>query len=118
MSLLAFCRAGPSNCRRIYSNDLLKGRNYATEVISAFTKPSAFGQPLYPSHPHLRMFFFAYVLLAALILNVHIVQRDEVTPGIALNEYKKRRSRLMQALPDSSMVVSVAAPVKYMSGGM
>lgn len=57
MSLLAFCRAGPSKCRRIYSNDLLKGRNYATEVISAFTKPSAFGQPLYPSHPHLRMFF-------------------------------------------------------------
>lgn len=62
--------------------------------------------------------FSAHDLLAALILNIYIVQRDEVTPGITLNEYKKRRSRLMQALPDSSMVVSVAAPVKYMSGGM
>lgn len=45
------------------------------------------------------------------------MQEKEVTPGITLQEYEDRRSRLMEQLPDSSMVVSIAAPMKYMSGG-
>ena len=45
------------------------------------------------------------------------VQKNEITPGFALAEYARRRSKLMEALPPSSMVVAVSAPVKYMSGG-
>ncbi|KAH6915471.1 peptidase M24 [Coprinopsis sp. MPI-PUGE-AT-0042] len=59
-------------------------------------KPTEFGQPRPASHPHL----FA---------------QEEVTPGISLSEYDARRKRLMDSLPDNSVVVSVAAPVKYMS---
>ncbi|CAL1703435.1 unnamed protein product [Somion occarium] len=73
-------------------------RYYATEVlINAGIKPTPFGQPLYPSHPHL-------------------LQPGETTPGIPEEEYERRRRALMDSLPDDSLVVSVAGQVKYMSG--
>ncbi|OCB90214.1 peptidase M24 [Sanghuangporus baumii] len=73
-------------------------RTYSTHSnIPDFSKPSTLGQPHFLSHPH-------------------IVRKNEVTPGISLSEYKSRRARLMARLPESSMVVSVAASVKYMSG--
>ncbi|OSX60604.1 hypothetical protein POSPLADRAFT_1147567 [Postia placenta MAD-698-R-SB12] len=60
-------------------------------------KPSVYGQPLFPSHPHL-------------------VNEGELTPGIPMEEYQRRRRTLMDSLPPNSAVVCVAAPVKYMSG--
>ncbi|KAI5116860.1 hypothetical protein M0805_009170 [Coniferiporia weirii] len=98
MSLLF--RTGPQlTASRRYIQKRATGiRKYATELgRSNFAKPSAFGQPLYPSHPNL-------------------VRQDEVTPGITSEEYETRKARLMRELPESSAVVSVAAPVKYMSG--
>ncbi|EIM85484.1 peptidase M24 [Stereum hirsutum FP-91666 SS1] len=62
-------------------------------------KPSLFGQPTFHSHPHL-------------------VKPDETTPGIPAQDYERRRSELMQGLPNGSLVVSVAAQVKYMSAGI
>ncbi|KAJ7047875.1 peptidase M24 [Mycena alexandri] len=73
-------------------------RRYATEAIAnEIPKPSAFGQPLFQSHPHL-------------------VQHTELTPGFSAAEYETRRRNLMQSLPNSSIVISVAAGIKYMSG--
>ncbi|KAJ7122944.1 peptidase M24 [Mycena epipterygia] len=73
-------------------------RRYATEAANtAVLKPSAFGQPLFQSHPHL-------------------VQNTELTPGFSAQEYETRRRNLMNSLPDSSIVVSIAGTVKYMSG--
>lgn len=69
-------------------------RKYATEA--ALLKPSAYGQTLFQSHPHL-------------------VQRHELTPGIPAEDYEQRRKKLMDSLPPKSVVVSVAAPTKYMS---
>ncbi|KAK0498261.1 peptidase M24 [Armillaria luteobubalina] len=60
-------------------------------------KPSLYGQPLHPSHPHL-------------------VQPNELTAGIPHEEYERRRRVLMESLPDNSMVVAAAAPVTFMSG--
>ncbi|KAJ7929084.1 peptidase M24, structural domain-containing protein [Mycena leptocephala] len=82
------CRAKiPGMCRR-----------YATEAsLPDVLKPSAFGQPLFQSHPHL-------------------VQSTELTPGFNAQEYETRRRNLINSLPDSSIVVSVAGAVKYMSG--
>lgn len=54
------------------------------------------------------------MLLISLLL--HVVQRDELTPGIPSSDYEGRRKKLMDLLPEKSIVVSVAAPVKYMSG--
>ncbi|KDQ14198.1 hypothetical protein BOTBODRAFT_132675 [Botryobasidium botryosum FD-172 SS1] len=62
-------------------------------------KPALYGQPTYDSHPH-------------------ILREDEVTPGIPKSEYERRRRELMARLPDRSMVLCVAAPVKYMSQGI
>ncbi|KDQ28810.1 hypothetical protein PLEOSDRAFT_1102850 [Pleurotus ostreatus PC15] len=70
-------------------------RQYATETAIP-VKPSCYGQPLCQSHPHL-------------------VKPNELTPGIPAEEYETRRRKLMDNLPDDSLVVSVAAPIKYMS---
>ncbi|EJD54152.1 Creatinase/aminopeptidase [Auricularia subglabra TFB-10046 SS5] len=63
----------------------------------ATVKPAPFGQPRPETHPHL-------------------LKPGEITPGIQAAEYEARRTRLMDALPSNSVVVAVAAPVKYMSG--
>ncbi|KAI0029389.1 peptidase M24 [Vararia minispora EC-137] len=63
---------------------------------SRVLKPSAYGQPTPQSHPHL-------------------IQSGEVTPGIPAHEYERRRRMLMDDLPEGSVVLSLSAPVKYMS---
>jgi hypothetical protein len=50
------------------------------------------------------------------LLWVFPVSEGEATPGIPAEEYERRRKSLMDKLPENSIVVSVAAPVKYMSG--
>ncbi|KAF9526256.1 peptidase M24 [Crepidotus variabilis] len=60
------------------------------------TKPSRYGQPTISSHPHL-------------------IRKDDLTPGIPASDYETRRRKLMEMLPEKSLVVSVAGPVKYMS---
>ncbi|KAF5369724.1 hypothetical protein D9757_011995 [Collybiopsis confluens] len=74
-------------------------RSYATEAHNIAVKPSVYGQPLFKSHPHL-------------------TKPDEITPGITTEEYDNRRRRLINGLPDDSVVVSVAGSVKYMSGNI
>ncbi|KAG9317064.1 peptidase M24 [Chiua virens] len=75
-------------------------RSFATEASAdSELKPSNYGQPLFQSHPHL-------------------LRPHELTPGIPVEEYERRRRQLMDSLPDDSVVVSVAAPIKYMSGNI
>ncbi len=91
-------------------------RAYATEA--QISKPSSYGQPLFPSHPHLGGLRVIDGGFRTSSYDHQTVKRDELTPGIPATEYERRRRELMDSLPDGSMVVSVAAPVKYMSGGM
>ncbi|KAH8827553.1 peptidase M24 [Flagelloscypha sp. PMI_526] len=70
-------------------------RSFATEA-SWGIKPSPYGQPLPLSHPHL-------------------LGPNDLTPGIPAFEYASRRKALMDRLPSRSAVVSLAAPIKYMS---
>ncbi|KAJ7229152.1 peptidase M24 [Mycena pura] len=92
-SLALLRRAAP--CRAKFP---IPARKYASEAANVdVPKPSAFGQPLFQSHPHL-------------------VQDTELTPGFSAQEYETRRHNLMNSLPDSSIVVSIAGTVKYMSG--
>jgi hypothetical protein len=44
------------------------------------------------------------------------VKPHELTPGIPVEEFERRRKELMDSLPSNSVVVSVAAPIKFMSG--
>ncbi|KAF9268397.1 peptidase M24 [Marasmius fiardii PR-910] len=74
---------------------ILFTRNYATESVTL--KPSNFGQPVSQTHPHL-------------------VRPNELTPGIPAEEYESRRKKLMDGLPENSVVVSVSGTVKFMSG--
>ncbi|KAH7912445.1 peptidase M24 [Hygrophoropsis aurantiaca] len=75
-------------------------RTFATEAGAEHDpKPSNYGQPLFPSHPHL-------------------LKPNELTPGIPAEEYERRRKELMDSLPANSVVVSVAAPIKYMSASI
>nr|GAT46177.1 methionine aminopeptidase [Mycena chlorophos] len=76
-------------CRRSWLR-----RRYATAAIP---KPSQYGQPTSLYHPHL-------------------VADSELTPGFLAEEYERRRRTLMDALPDSSVVVATAGTVKFMSG--
>ncbi|KAF7301306.1 Methionine aminopeptidase [Mycena indigotica] len=79
---------------RVWPRRCSSYRGYATAAVS---KPSSYGQPLFQSHPHL-------------------VANTELTPGFSSEEYETRRRRLMESLPDSSIVVSTAGTIKYMSG--
>lgn len=45
-----------------------------------------------------------------------VQQPQYLTPGIPAEDYEQRRRKLMDSLPENSIVVSVAAPIKYMSG--
>ncbi|KLO07415.1 peptidase M24, partial [Schizopora paradoxa] len=92
---LAICR----NClQALKSQKIQPQRHYATTTtIPNFSKPAKFGQPRHASHPHL-------------------LKDAELTPGFTPQEYASRRSELMKRLPESSMVVCLSAPVKYMSG--
>ncbi|KAF8966401.1 peptidase M24 [Flammula alnicola] len=73
------------------------GTRFSTRSI--VTKPSEYGQPTLLSHPHL-------------------VQQNDLTPGIPASDYEQRRRRLMELLPEKSVVISVAASVKYMSANI
>jgi intermediate cleaving peptidase 55 len=44
-----------------------------------------------------------------------VSSQHDLTPGIPTEEYDYRRRKLMNNLPENSLVVSVAAPIKYMS---
>ncbi|KAF9480840.1 peptidase M24 [Pholiota conissans] len=63
------------------------------------TKPSEYGQPTLLSHPHL-------------------IRGNDLTPGIPASEYEERRRKLMDLLPEKSVVISVAASVKFMSANI
>ncbi|KZP15097.1 peptidase M24 [Athelia psychrophila] len=90
---------------------LLATRNYVRPTIARSrrcfasaaplppVKPSLYGQPLSRSHPHL-------------------VKPSELNPGIPVKEYERRRKALMDSLPNGSIVVAVAAPIKYMSNNI
>ncbi|KAF9782088.1 peptidase M24 [Thelephora terrestris] len=70
--------------------------NFIRRLSTTVTKPAKLGQPVFASHPHL-------------------IKPDELTPGISTREYESRRQRLMETLPDNSIVVLIGGKVKYMS---
>ncbi|KAG0695786.1 peptidase M24 [Suillus ampliporus] len=100
-SLLPALQAVAARCPRTQTCTSL--RTYATEAAANYDhKPSHYGQPLFQSHPHLPK----------------TVRPNELTPGIPSEEYERRRKDLMDSLPSNSVVVLIAAPVKYMSGSI
>lgn len=62
----------------------------------SYAQLAVHGQPHYKSHPHL-------------------LNSTYLTPGIPPSDYEHRRKSLMDSLPHNAIVVSVAAPIKYMS---
>ncbi|OMO86291.1 hypothetical protein CCACVL1_09688 [Corchorus capsularis] len=63
---------------------------YSTQKIQDF------GQPTAASHPEL-------------------MKEGEITPGITAEEYISRRKRLLELLPEKSLAIIAAAPVKMMT---
>lgn len=49
---------------------------------------------------------------------VGIVATEQLTPGIPKSEYEERRRKLMDRLPDNSVVVAMSGRVKSMSGNI
>ncbi|KDN49909.1 hypothetical protein K437DRAFT_255161 [Tilletiaria anomala UBC 951] len=75
----------------------------------------SYGQPLPFSHPHLfpkRLSLSA----GADVDPVGGVAVEDLTPGIPSSEYAERRQKLMDALPEGSVVVAMSGRVKPMSG--
>ena len=93
---LTIARAWHSVARQrpqLFRDGIIKSilcRRYATLVSSIGTgsliKPPIHGQPLAETHPHL-------------------IAPQELTPGIPKTEYEERRTRLMDSLPEGSLVV-------------
>ncbi|MBA0783326.1 hypothetical protein Gotri_001056, partial [Gossypium trilobum] len=79
-------------------------------------KVSDFGQPTSASHPqvcfltcphHSDAFYFMFAS--------QLMKEGEITPGIATKEYISRRKRLLELLPENSLAIIAAAPVKMMT---
>lgn len=106
--------------RRLLSPQTLPkrpGRVYSRSLASV-TKPGAYGQPLFHSHPHLSRIHIQLASCNAKYSPHYLfapVKQHDLTPGIKADEYEQRRKRLMDSLPKNSLVVSVAAPIKMMS---
>ncbi|SOV05501.1 related to X-Pro aminopeptidase II [Ustilago sp. UG-2017a] len=90
-----------------------------------------YGQPLPHSHPHLfpRRGVLGSedaVLRPGDPLPQHglyddglgIVATEQLTPGIPKSEYEQRRKKLMDRLPDNSVVLAMSGRVKSMSGNI
>lgn len=55
----------------------------------------------------LRHFYFMFTS--------QLMKEGEITPGIATEEYISRRKRLLELLPEKSLAIIAAAPVKMMT---
>ncbi|CDS00307.1 related to X-Pro aminopeptidase II [Sporisorium scitamineum] len=90
-----------------------------------------YGQPLPHSHPHLfprrgvlgsedAVLRPGDALPHAQLYDegVGIVATEQLTPGIPKSEYEERRRKLMDRLPDNSVVVAMSGRVKSMSGNI
>ncbi|PWY97110.1 hypothetical protein BCV70DRAFT_81481 [Testicularia cyperi] len=90
-----------------------------------------YGQPLPHSHPHLfprrgPLGSEDAVLLADQPIpeagfydpGEGYTATEQLTPGIPASEYEERRRKLMDRLPDSSVVVAMSGRVKSMSGNI
>lgn len=70
-------------------NQIARRRLYSTKNIDI-------GQPTASSHPHM-------------------LKEGEITPGISSEEYISRRKRILDLLPEKSLAIIAAAPVKMMT---
>lgn len=97
--------------------------------ISPHGDKRVYGQPLPHSHPHLFPRRGALGSEDAVLrvgepatdlydAGVGIVATEQLTPGIPASEYHDRRRRLIDCLPDNSVVVAMSGRVKSMSGNI
>ncbi|UZJ55987.1 hypothetical protein CBS101457_005307 [Exobasidium rhododendri] len=128
---LRSCRSSKLCCPRQYSSsaqisELGQASTSSSSSSSSQNATSAksrrYGQPLPSTHPHL--FPLRHSLLAGADVE-HFdahgnrnVAYDELTPGIPSNEYEDRRKKLMERLPEKSVVVVMSGRVKNMSGNI
>lgn len=49
------------------------------------------------------------------MLSFQLLQEGEITPGITSDEYISRRRKLLDLLPEKSLAIFAAAPVKMMT---
>ncbi|CAL9048907.1 intermediate cleaving peptidase 55, mitochondrial-like isoform X1 [Musa acuminata AAA Group] len=82
--------------RKVIFQSLSNLCGYVGRVAYATKRTIDFGQPTSLSHPEL-------------------VGEDEITPGIATDEYISRRKRLLELLPEKSLAINASAPVKMMT---
>ena len=48
-------------------------------------------------------------------MSLQLLKDGEITPGIMADEYIMRRKRLLELLPENSLAIVAAAPVKMMT---
>lgn len=84
-------------CTEFYARVWVRPGSRRHGTLRGAVKPSLYGQPQPSTHPHL------------------FEHEHELTPGIRAQEYAQRRQKLMESLPDGSVVVAIAGNIKYMS---
>ncbi|RXK34894.1 hypothetical protein M231_07858 [Tremella mesenterica] len=79
------------------NHQYFQSRKFSISTLSRIqVKPGKYGQPLSKTHPHL-------------------IQIDDLTPGIPAGEYEDRRRKLMKNLPEGAVVVCMGGTVRLMS---
>lgn len=112
----AFIRDSESSTESYSGNERLRTSSLSKDRIQRQ------GQPLPFSHPHL--FPQRLPLLAGADIippdkdGMIAVADDELTPGIPAREFEDRRRRLMDKLPEGSVIVCMSGRTKMMSGNI
>lgn len=61
-------------------------------------------------------FIYTFLVLNESFLSLlQLLKEGEITPGITSEEYISRRKRLLELLPEKSLAVIAAAPIKMMT---
>lgn len=84
-------RQQASSCSRTFATS-----SCALNLNPSRSKPPRQGQPLSSTHPHL-------------------INSKHLTPGIPAEEYEARRKKLMESLPDGSVVICMGGTVKLVT---
>jgi hypothetical protein len=98
-ALRTYASAAPVPAPAVSSGSVPPSSRAHTATSGHGLKPAPYGQPHHISHPHL-------------------VPTHELTPGFPLSEYDARRRKLVEQLPERSVVVCVGGSIKYMSHGL
>lgn len=89
---------------------------YSTKKIIDIGQPSPTSHPEVVQFPTNFLYNINYIyLIRVVLIPFQLLREGEITPGISSEEYALRRKKFLELLPEKSLAILAAAPVKMMT---